>query len=95
MSEELYRDDGRDSRSVRVRIEDGAVVVDTQDMGPVAEGVWGDSDYEFWTSVKKEHWGVLIVALLKELLAGDPRATDRLRKICEKHGVPHEWDRWA
>lgn len=94
MSFELHREDGKNFRSVAVDITDQKVVVSTQDMGPAVEGMWGDSDYEFWTSVQQEHWGSLAVALIKEFLAGDPQATDRLRQICERHNVPHEWDRW-
>jgi hypothetical protein len=94
MSDELYRDEGRNFRSVRVRIDEDKLMVDTQDMGPLVKEVWGDSDYEFWTSVDKDHWGPLAVALIKEFLAGEARATDRLKEICEKHGVEHTWDRW-
>ncbi len=95
MSFELYRQEGEEFRSVRVRVDTGAFVVDTQDMGPTTEAFWGDRDYEFWTSVKREAWGDLLIALAREFLANDPNATDRLRDICRRHGVAHEWDSWA
>lgn len=95
MSYELYREDGKNFRSVRVGIRDEKLMVDTQDMGQATEAAWGDSDYEFWTTVRKEHWGDLLVALIREFLADEPRATDRLREICQEHDVPHEWDSWA
>jgi hypothetical protein len=91
---ELYRQEGANFRSVRVRIENDTLTLDTHDMGKTTEEVFGDSDYEFWTAVPKEAWGDLSLALIKEFLSGDPRATDRLREICAKHGVMHKWDRW-
>lgn len=95
MSVELYRQEGSNFRSVRVRIEGDELILDTQDMGEVTESVWGDADYEFWTSVRREHWGDLLVALVVEYMSGRPDATDRLRDICREHDVPHVWDSWV
>lgn len=91
---ELYREDGKFFRSVRAILDDEKFRIETQDMGPTTEEVWGDADYEFWTTVPKESWGELIMALTKEFLSNDSRATDRLRKICQEHGVDHEWNQW-
>lgn len=94
MSHELYREDGESFRSVRVGIRNDQLRVHTQDMGPATEAIWGDSDYEFWTTVEREHWGALAVALIREFLADDPKATDRLRAICKEHEVAHDWGSW-
>lgn len=94
-SVELYRKDGEAFRSVRASVKGDAFVIETQDMGRLVEEVWGDSDYEFWTSVPREAWGQLLRALAIEFFANDPKATDRLRDICMTHGVPHKWDNWA
>ena len=91
---ELYRDDGTHFRSVSARLDDDQFRIDTQDMGPTVEEVWGDADYEFWTTVPKEARGQLLMALAREFLVGDAKATDRLRDICIKHGVQHTWDHW-
>ena len=91
---ELYREDGVHFRSVYARLEGDQFRIDTQDMGPTVEEVWGDADYEFWTTVPKEAWGQLLMALAQEFFGGDAKATDRLRDICLKHGVPHTWDHW-
>jgi hypothetical protein len=93
-SVELYREEGRHYRSVRVRLDADSFVIETQDMGPTTEEFWGDSDYEFWTTVPKAAWGDLLMALAEEFLNGDARATDRLRDICRKRGVRHEWASW-
>ena len=92
---ELYRNEGKEFRSVRANLDDEKFVIDTQDMGPVVEEVWGDADYEFWTTVPREAWGDLLMALAKEFLAENPKATDVLRKICEKHQVKHAWESWV
>lgn len=94
-SVELFRQEGENFRSVRATLEDGKLTIDTQDMGPLVEEFWGDSDYEFWTIVPKEAWGELLMALSIEFFANDPNATDRLRDICIAHGVPHERGSWA
>lgn len=95
MSYELFRDDGDHFRSVRVGIQDDEIRLHTHDMGPNTEAWWGDSDYEFWTTVEKEHWGDLAVALIREFLAGDRKATNRLAGLCAEYAIPHDTGRWA
>ena len=92
---ELFRHEGKHFRSVCARVDAEKFQIDTQDMGPTTEEFWGDSDYEFWTTVPKEAWGDLLMALAAEMFAGDDKATDRLRDICRKHNVKHEWANWA
>lgn len=92
---ELYRDDDENFRSVRARFDESKFCIDTQDMGPLTEEVWGDADYEFWTTVPKEAWGDLLMAFAKEFLSGDDKATDRLRDMCREHGVPYGWGSWV
>jgi hypothetical protein len=91
---ELFRQDGINSRSVSARINQEEFRIDTQDMGPATEEVWGDADYEYWTTVPREAWGDLLMALTKEFLSGDANATDKLLEICKKHNVKHKWEQW-
>ncbi len=91
---ELFRDNGANFRSVRVRVDKDKFCIETQDMGPTVEEVWGDADYEFWTTVPQEAWGELLLAFAQEFLAGDQQATDRLREICKKYDVSHSWQQW-
>ena len=45
LSFEIARQDGTERRSVRVGVTDnGAVMMDAQDIGPTVERVWGDGD---------------------------------------------------
>lgn len=50
--------------------------------GAVGADVVRAVGYEFWTTVKREHWGDLAVALIRELLADQPKATSHLESIC-------------
>lgn len=94
-SVELYRKEGDPFRSVCARLEDEKFTIDTQDMGELVKRIHDDGDYEFWTIVPKEAWGDLLFALAQEMFAGDDKATDRLREICEKHGVKYTRGHWA
>ena len=95
MSDEIYRHEGKNSRSVRIVLDDDSLKIDTLDEGSVTEEFWGNADYQFWSSIERERWGSLAVALIREHPGGEARATDRLKEICERHGVPFVWDRWV
>ena len=93
---EIYRQDGENFRSIMVTLEpNGTVTVDAQDMGPLVQQVFGDSDYEFWIRVPPEGVGRLAFALLKKLYTGRDRAVDELRDLCAAEGIPYEGGSWA
>ena len=96
LSEEIFRQEGENFRSVMITLEaDGALQIDTQDMGPLVQQVWGDSDYEFWCRVPPEAAGRLAYALLKKHYAGREQAVDEIRTLCAEAAVPHENGSWA
>lgn len=91
LSEELYRQEGDNFRSIRVTLgDDGTLMLDAQDMGPLVEQMWGDSDYEFWCRIPPEGAARLAYALLKKLYANREQAVDELRNLCAAEDVPHE-----
>lgn len=94
-SYELYREERRTPRVVSVGIEGDDLIVETSDRGEIPRRLMGDVDYEFWTIVERAAWPDLAVALVREFLSGDPKATERLREICERHGVPHQRGSWT
>jgi hypothetical protein len=95
MDVELYKiSDAKDYRAVYAELKDDELVVSTHDMGAKVEEFWGRDEYEFWATVPKKAWGELAIALIREHLADNSRATDKLRDICEKWDVPHDWDSW-
>ncbi len=95
-STELYRREGDNFRSVRLSVgADGAVKLDTQDMGKIVEEIWGDSDYEFWIDVPASALPKLAFALLREKYAGRDKAVDEFRAFCKQEEIEHEWDSWV
>jgi hypothetical protein len=91
---EIYRQDDENFRSIMPTLEpSGTIMVDTQDMGPLVQQVFGDSDYEFWIRVPPEAVGRLAFALLKKLYAG--RDVDEVRDFCAAEGIPYEGGSWA
>lgn len=93
---EIARQEGTEFRSVRLSLkDDGAILMDAQDMGPLVEKVWGDSDYEFWVHVPPEAVGTLAFELLREKYAGQLGAVDAFRDWCKTHGIAHEFDSWV
>ena len=95
-SEEIFRQEGENFRSIRLSImPSGGLQLDTQDMGRLVEEVWGDSDYEFWVTIPPEGLAKLARALVKKLYAGRENAVDELRELCVAEAVPHESGSWA
>ena len=96
LSEEIFRQEGENFRSIRINLEaDGTLMLDAQDMGPLVQQVWGDSDYEFWCRVPPEAIGTLALALIKKLYAGREQAVDEFRALCAAEGVLHESGSYA
>jgi hypothetical protein len=91
---ELYRQEGEEFRSVRLRVNaDGSVHIDAQDMGPLVEKIWGDDDYEFGVRVPTAASPKLIFALLRDKYQGRGGAVDEFQEFCKKEGIENE--RWS
>ena len=92
---EIARQEGTEFRSVRLTLEDdGAIKMDTQDIGPTVTRIWGDNDYEFWAHVPSASLPKLAFELLREKFVGQLGAVDAFRDWCRTHGVEHEFDSW-
>lgn len=76
--------------SLEVSGETGALVLSGQDLGSAPEAVFGEREHEYFVTVKAEHKDALLLALLGERLAGDPRAATKLSELLQAHGVPFE-----
>ncbi len=91
LSEEVYRQEGDNFRSIIATLEpDGVLMLDAQDMGPLVQEMWGDSDYEFWCRIPPEGAAKLAYVLLRKLYAGREHAVDELRALCAAENIPHE-----
>ena len=96
LSAGLYREEGAQSRSVRLSVEpDGAVRLSAVDWGETVEKWWGDDDYEFWVDVPSSAIRKLVFALLRDRYADRSGAVDEFRAFCEKEGIDHKWGSWA
>jgi hypothetical protein len=93
---EIARQEGTEFRSVRLTLkDDGAIKMDAQDMGPIVEEIWGDSDYEFWVHIAPAALPKLAFELLREKFAGQLGAVDALRDWCKAHAIEHEFGSWV
>ena len=93
---EIARQEGTEFRSVRLALEDdGAIKMDTQDIGPTVTTIWYEDEYEFWVRVAPTSLPKLAFELLREKFAGQLGAVDTFRDWCKAHGVEHEFDSWV
>jgi hypothetical protein len=93
---ELLEDRGETSRFTHAEIDEkGKLMMYTQDIGKMAEEVWGDSDYEFWVTVQAEHKDMVLLALVEKLYGGHFSAVDEFRDFLESKGIPHKFENWA
>jgi hypothetical protein len=74
--------------------DDGAVKLSAQDMGPLVDDAWGDTDYEHWVEVQGKEVKQLVFALLKDKFQNKASAVDDFRAFCQVNGIAHEWDSW-
>lgn len=90
------RSDGARYRRVTLRIEpDGALTLQSHEMGAGREAAWGLDDDEVTLSVPAGRVGRLALALAAEVLANGAGAIARLADICEAHEVPCRVARWT
>ncbi|MBA2380215.1 MAG: hypothetical protein H0V76_11645 [Blastocatellia bacterium] len=66
---------------------DEHLVLEGYDRGDTVQAVWGDSDYEYWRTVKREHLDKVLLHLLKERFASDVEFHEWLKKL----GIPDEF----
>ncbi len=76
----------------------GDLVLEGYDCGPTVEAAWGDSDYEYWMVVAREHKDAVLLFLLSEWFkaqgSGRPRTSSELRGALEKLGIPVAFQSW-
>ena len=75
--------------------QNGDLILYTQDIGEIFRRVWGDSDYEYWVTVKAEHKDEVLLALLSVLVGGEENAADDFKNFLESKGIPCEFSSWT
>jgi hypothetical protein len=90
------RSDGARYRRVTLVVEhDGALTLDTHEMGAGLWAAWGLDDEEVTLSVAPDQVARLALALAAEILKEGQGAAARLAQICEEHDVPCRIARWS
>ena len=70
--------------------EDGGLVFEGYDIGPVVEEHWGDSDYEYWLRIDKDYKDTILLWLIKERFGTD----SEFREWLNGKGIPSEFESW-
>ena len=55
------------SSRLSASIDDRGLVISGHDMGPGVSSVWGDSDYEYWLVVRRDHLTRVLEGLLRKV----------------------------
>jgi hypothetical protein len=82
-----------DRVSIRLtaRIEDdGDLVLEGCDYGPLVSEQWGDSDYEYWLRVGRDYKDTVLLWLIKERFAND----SEFRQWLDEKRIPNKFDSW-
>ncbi len=84
----------RGSTSILIEAEingKGDLVFSGQDIGKAPSEFFGDSDYEYWLTIRAEHKGAMLVALIEKHYAGNPEVISILREYLESKNIPCEF----
>lgn len=91
---------GEDSRNLWAYLDaEGSLHIDGQDLGPATAPVSPDGEYEWYTTIRREHVGDLVAALggqpdadvldlLAERYSGD--GSYELERVVRESGIPFE-----
>ena len=73
----------------------GDLQISGQDLGRAPEEFWGDSDYEYWATVRSGHKDRVLLALIERVFAGRASAVSDFRKFLKSKGIACEFHNWA
>ena len=92
----LYESRGKTSIFIDAKIEkSGDLLLSGQDVGEAPKEYWGDSDYEYWLTVPKEHKDDVLLLLLEKLYGGNSSVISELRELLESNGIPCKFNSYA
>jgi hypothetical protein len=76
--------------------EEGDLVFEGYDIGEIVKEYWGDSDYEYYLTIKKEHVTAVLLWLIKECFENKRFANDSdFRNWLEEKGITSEFWSWV
>ena len=92
----LYESRGKTSIYIDAEIKGtGDLQLSGQDVGEAPRKFFGDSDYEYWLTVSKEHKDDVLLLLLEKLYGGNSSAVSKFRGLLESRGIPCEFHSYA
>ena len=92
----LYESRGKTSVFIEAEIKKGGdLLLSGQDLGEAPQKHWGDSDYEYWLTVPKEHKDDVLLLLLEKLYGGNASVISEFRELLESSGIPCKFDSYA
>ena len=71
--------------------ESGDLVFSGQDMGPIVEQIFGDSDYEYWLTIRSKDKDSVLLALLEIFFKEHKIPFNEFRELLESKGIPSEF----
>ena len=73
----------------------GDLQLSGQDVGEAPRKFFGDSDYEYWLTVSKEHKDDVLLLLIEKLYGGNSSAVSEFKRLLESRGIPCEFHSYA
>lgn len=86
-----FRQNGSLSLLDAYQAENGDLVLEGYDRGPDVAAQFGDSDYEYWRRVRKEHVPRVLLELIKDRFDSDVKFHEWL----QAKGIPDEFSSWT
>ena len=92
----LYESSGKTSIYIDAEIKGtGDLQLSGQDVGEAPRKFFGDSDYEYWLTVSKEHNDDVLLLLIEKLYGGNSLAISEFREFLESKGIPYKFHSYA
>lgn len=88
------RDDHVNDTHIRVDVyisDNGDLVIDGCDTGKAPEQFWGDTDYEYITTIKSEFRDTVLLLLIKEKF----RDSSDFQQWLETNAIPSDFFTWV
>ena len=73
----------------------GDLLFSGQDLGEAPESFFGDSDYEYWLMIPKEHKDGVLLALIEKHHTGNKSVITQFQELLKSKGIPSEFHSWA
>lgn len=87
---------GNERRHIWASIDtQGDLCLQGQDLGPTVEAIWGDSDYEYWLTIKSGDKDKVLLLLMEKVYGGHNDAVQEFREDLTSHAIEHQFMNWT